>query len=64
MSSTSQVVIGGKDNSNSDGNDIPIPMDELQEYRYEDHWYETSAELESKLRTFPRCRLMDELQEY
>ena len=53
ISSTSQVVTGGESNS-----DVPIPVDELKEYRYEDHRYETSAELESKLRTFPRCRII------
>ena len=57
ISSTSQVVTGGESIS-----DVPIPVDELKEYRYEDHRYEMSAELESKLRTFPRCRIIHEQQ--
>ena len=57
ISSTSQATAG---ESTTDDEDIPIPVDELKEYRYEDHRYETSAELESKLRTFPRCRIVHE----
>ena len=57
ISSTSQAT-GGE--STTDDEDVPIPVDELKEYRYEDHRYETSAELESKLRTFPRCRIVHE----
>ena len=57
ISSTSQTT-GGE--STTTGEDVPIPVDELKEYRYEDHRYETSAELESKLRTFPRCRIVHE----
>ena len=56
ISSTSQAT-GGESTTDED---IPIPVDELKEYRYEDHRYETSAELESKLRTFPRCRIVHE----
>ena len=56
ISSTSQAT-GGESTT---GEDAPIPVDELKEYRYEDHRYETSAELESKLRTFPRCRIVHE----
>ena len=62
ISSTSQT--GGNSNSTTtsddDDDDVPIPVDELKEYQYEDHRYETSAELESKLRTFPRCRIIHE----
>ena len=58
ISSTSQATTGGE--STTDDEDVPIPVDELKEYRYEDHRYETSAELESKLRTFPRCRIVHE----
>ena len=57
ISSTSQAT-GGE--SSTTDEDVPIPVDELKEYRYEDHQYETSAELESKLRTFPRCRIVHE----
>ena len=56
ISSTSQAT-GGESTTDED---VPIPVDELKEYRYEDHRYETSAELESKLRTFPRCRIVHE----
>jgi len=58
ISSTSQATMGGESTTNDE--DVPIPIDELKEYRYEDHRYETSAELESKLRTFPRCRIVHE----
>jgi len=58
ISSTSQATMGGESTTNDE--DVPIPIDELKEYRYEDHRYETSAELESKLRTFPRCRIIHE----
>ena len=58
ISSTSQAATGGE--STTTDEDIPIPVDELKEYRYEDHRYETSAELESKLQTFPRCRIVHE----
>ena len=56
ISSTFQTATSTTD----DDEDVPIPVDELKEYRYEDHRYETSAELESKLRTFPRCRIVHE----
>ena len=59
ISSTSQAATGGESTTDDD-EDVPIPVDELKEYRYEDHRYETSAELESKLRTFPRCRIVHE----
>ena len=59
ISSTSQTATGGESTTDDD-EDVPIPVDELKEYRYEDHRYETSAELESKLRTFPRCRIVHE----
>ena len=59
MSSMARVI-GQKSNSNSDDDDMPIPVNELKEYRYEDHRYETSAELDSILRTFPRCRIIHE----
>ena len=37
-----------------------IPIEQLLEYRYEDDRYETSMELEARLRSFPTCRIIHE----
>ena len=37
-----------------------IPIEQLLEYRYEDERYETSMELEARLRSFPTCRIIHE----
>ena len=37
-----------------------IPIEQLLEYRYEDERYETSMELEARLRSFPTCRIFHE----
>ena len=37
-----------------------IPIEQLTEYRYEDSRYETSMEVEARLRSFPNCRIIHE----
>ena len=37
-----------------------IPIEQLLEYRYEDDRYETSLELEARMRSFPNCRIIHE----
>ena len=37
-----------------------IPIEQLLDYRYEDERYETSMELEARLRSFPTCRIIHE----
>ena len=52
------------DNATTTNDESPpppaIPIEQLLEYRYEDDRYETSMELEARLRSFPTCRIIRE----